>query len=318
VAERDLALADIDLGDVTEAELGGAGAKVFEGDEPGIVGPVDTPLGAALFRVNAILAAQETSFEDARAILSEELALDRARRAIGDMLEGADDLLAGGATLEELADETELRLAQIDWTAGSSDGIAAYEAFRQAAASAARGDFPEIEQLEDGGIFALRVNEITAPHLPDFSDARGQAESGWRAAETARRLAGQAQALADQLAAGVDPEDLGLTMQVETGITRDAFIPETPPTFTKSVFDMAEGDIQVIAGETAAYLVRLNRVAPPDTQDEENAARRDRIAEGVAQSLGNDILRAYSAAIENQAGISLNQAAINAVHAQFP
>ena len=57
VEDRGLALADIDLGDVRKVELEGAGDAVFAAEAGQIVGPLDTPIGPALFRVNAILAA---------------------------------------------------------------------------------------------------------------------------------------------------------------------------------------------------------------------------------------------------------------------
>ena len=316
VAERDLELADIDLGDMTQAALGDAGEAVFALAEPGVTDPVDTSLGAALFRVNAILAAQETPFEDARAELLDEYALDRARRVVGDELENVDDLLAGGATLEELANETDLQLGQIDWSVNSTDGIAGFEAFRAAAAAAAKGDFPEALELEDGGLFALRVNEIIEPRLQDFADAQGQAESGWRAQETATALAAQAAALADQLGAG--DEGFPLELQSETDITREGFIANTPPDFLDSVFEMNLSDVKVIEADTAAYLVRLDAINPPDETDTDLAARRDQLAEATAQAIGTDLLQAYANAIQAQAGISINQAAINAVHVQFP
>ena len=55
VENRGLTLQDVDLGDVTEAELGAAGPLVFSLQEPGVIGPAETDLGPALFRVNAIL-----------------------------------------------------------------------------------------------------------------------------------------------------------------------------------------------------------------------------------------------------------------------
>ena len=66
VAERGLALSDVDMGDVSPADLGAAGEAVFALTEPGVVGPLVSDLGPALFRMNAVLAAQEIPFEDAR------------------------------------------------------------------------------------------------------------------------------------------------------------------------------------------------------------------------------------------------------------
>ena len=102
VADRGLALADIDLGDVSQADLGEAGAAVFALTEPGVVGPLPSDLGPALYRMNAILAAQNTSFDDAKAALAIEAQTEAARKAIADKLEAIDDLLAGGAALADL------------------------------------------------------------------------------------------------------------------------------------------------------------------------------------------------------------------------
>jgi peptidyl-prolyl cis-trans isomerase D len=105
--------------------------------------------------VNAVLEATETSFEEARADLREELADEAARREIAVMREEIDDLLASGATLEELAETTPMSLGQIDFTATSEDEIAAYDAFRDAARAVEERDFPEVMDLSDGGLFAL-------------------------------------------------------------------------------------------------------------------------------------------------------------------
>ncbi len=147
---------------------------------------------------------------------------------------------------------------------------------------------------------------------------RGQVEGGWRAQTTARALAEQARALADEVRAGAAPEELGLTLKSETEITRESFVPDTPEDFIEQVFTMTAGEVRVIEGPTAAYLVRLNAINPPDPDDADIAARKAAFEDSTAQGIGADILQAYTQAIEAQAGISLNQAAINAVHANFP
>ena len=55
----------MDLGDVRKIDLGRAGDAVFAAAAGDIVGPLDSAVGPALFRVNAVLAAQETTFEEA-------------------------------------------------------------------------------------------------------------------------------------------------------------------------------------------------------------------------------------------------------------
>ncbi|MFW5881237.1 MAG: SurA N-terminal domain-containing protein, partial [Roseicyclus sp.] len=117
VADRDLTLDDVDIGEVAREDLPDPAAEaIFADTEAEIIGPLPSPLGPALYRVNAVLEATETPFEEARDQLREELADEAARRAIADMREEIDDLLASGATLEELAETTEMELGQIDFT----------------------------------------------------------------------------------------------------------------------------------------------------------------------------------------------------------
>ncbi|MDA8586603.1 SurA N-terminal domain-containing protein, partial [Rhodobacteraceae bacterium] len=55
VTERGLDLSAIDLGDVDEPALGAAGADIYALSEPGVVGPLPSDLGPALYRMNGIL-----------------------------------------------------------------------------------------------------------------------------------------------------------------------------------------------------------------------------------------------------------------------
>ena len=222
VAERELTLEDIDLGDVAETALGAAGPAVFALDDTGIVGPLQSPLGPALFRVNAILNAQETPFEDAAEELREELAADRARRLIADERETLTDLLAGGLTLEEIADETIMELGRIDWSAGQTEGLAAYPEFREAAAVLAEDDFAELVELSDGGVFALRLDAVRPPAAAPFEEVREAVAEDWAMTEALRLLTARAEALIEAGALPQAPEaradlDLGAPADPGTG-----------------------------------------------------------------------------------------------------
>ncbi len=450
VEARGLELADIDLGDVTRAELGAAADTVFALEEPGVVGPVETDLGPALLRMNGILAAQSTSFEEARPQLLDAYAAEAARGAIGEMIDTVEDLLAGGATLEEIAGETELDLARIAYVEGSEEAIAAYPEFRDAALAAQSGDFPELIQASDGAIFALRLDEVTPPRVQPFEEARARVEEEWVRTRVLAALTELAEALAADLEAGLDttppaePEEAAaetpgddapaeeavvdeapadeapaeeataeealaeeataeealaeealaeealaeeapaeealaeeapaeeapaeeapaeealakeataeetpaeeatveeapaeeataeeatveeapaeetpapaITWNDRDGLTRDARVPDTPQDFVLQVFEMAPEEARVIPGITSVYVVRLDAVTAPDLADEAIAGLARQLRAQVAQAVGADLLEAYATALEAEAGITLNQSALNAVHAQF-
>ncbi|MEZ5751905.1 MAG: SurA N-terminal domain-containing protein [Paracoccaceae bacterium] len=321
VSERGLSLEDADMGDVSESQLGAAGATIFGLTDSGVVvGPLDSPFGPALYRMNAILNAQETPFEDARAELRDELAADRARRTIADLQDGFDDLLAGGATLEQLADETQMQLGQIDWTADAGDGIAGYAEFRAAAASTGMDDFPELASLSDGGLFALRVDAITPPTPRPLDDVREAATLGARAAIVDAALAVLATDLSATLVEqGTEAfgEAQGRSAESFEGISRLDSVTEVPGAMLETIFASDTGAPVVHVVDQTARIALVRSVEPADRGDEQTARLIDAIERQVGSTLGQDVFAYFAQALQTEAGISLNQAAIDAVHANF-
>lgn len=318
VAERGLSLDDVDMGDVTEAELGQGGAEVFAPGSPGIAGPVASALGPALFRVNAILPPVEIPFADAAPFLLEEVAEDAARRLLSVRRDEVDDLLAGGATLEELAETEGMAIGTMDWRPGDSDDMAAYESFRTAAAAVTERDFPVIADLEDGGIFALRLDATVPPTLQPLDQIEPQVRDAWRAARLAEALEEEAERLKGRLDEGVTLTGLGLQLLQEGAISRGQFLAEAPEGTVDAAFDMELGEVRVVvdaAGQVA--LVRLEAIIPPDRSDEGTASLERLIVQELSQSLAEDVMTAFVRALEAQAGIRLDQQAIAAVNAQF-
>ncbi len=322
VAERGFTIEDVDLGDITRAQLDAeVGAAVFGLEAPGVVGPFVTGFGPALFRMNAVLAEQVTSFEEALPFLRDELAQDRAMRVIADQFDLFEDLLAGGATLEQLADETEMRLGQIDLRPATRDGIAGYEAFRAAAARAREGGFPALEALEDGGIFALRLDEIVPPQLQPFDAVTDQLIEDWVRTETEARLMAEGERLAVLLAAGADPDDFGLPVEVIADARRESAYPGVPRAVVAAAFDLAPGETRVLAdrsGDAAVVnLIRLDEVIRPDPDSDEARRNRAAIADQLRSGMQQDLFTAFTVYLEQAYPIEINEQAIQAVHSQF-
>lgn len=316
VDQRGLDLTDVDLGDVTEESLGAAGAGVFGAELGDVVGPLPSDLGPALFRVNAVLAAQEVTFEEARGDLREELAQDRARRAIEAQAQPIEDMLAGGATLEELAEETAMTLDRTDWSDDSFEGIAAYAAFRQAAATAGTDDFPETAFLEDGSLFAIRVDDVLPPRPEPFEDARPRVAEDLERARVQDALAAQATGIVAGLATTGDFAAAGLSARTESGLTRSAFVEGTPPGFMAQVFEMEPGDLRVIPAGGIVTIVRLDSIAPSDrTGDMGRLA--DALQTELDQTLAEALFQEYLRDVRLRAQPMVDERALNAVLSSF-
>ncbi|KAA8610954.1 peptidyl-prolyl cis-trans isomerase [Salipiger aestuarii] len=313
VQERGLDIEDTDLGDQDRTEMGEAADAVFSAEVGDVVGPAPSSFGPALYRVNGVLPAQETSFADARDQLRDSVVMNEARKAIANQTQSLDDELAGGATLEDIAADTDMQLGQIDWTQTSKSGIAQYANFNDAAARAVPGDYPAIERLGDGGLFALRVEDIRAPAPAPFDDVRDEVEQLWESDRATEALVAQAQEKASSIASGTSFEDVGLTAQTDSGLRRDSQIDGLPATIVAALFDMQPGDTRVLPGSNEAVVIRLDGITPVDMQDPQvqmlQGLLRQRAANGVAQ----DLFTAFNADIQRRAGITVDQAAVNAV-----
>ena len=315
VVERGLTLADVDRGDVSEAELGDAGAAVFAMAEPGVVGPLPSDLGPALYRMNGVLAAENVSFEEARETLAPEAAADRARRMINQMIGEVEDLIAGGADPALIAERTGLEAGEIEWNRDVFEDVAAYSAFRAAAATANPGDFGEVIELDDGGILTLTVEEVRAPELIPLAEIEDDVRAAWERAETQAALQAKAERLAGELREGAEMAGLGLQLESNRELTRDGFVEGTPPDFIRALFELEDGGITVIAADGDAWLIRLDAITPADAEAPDAQALKDLFAAETAQSFSNAITNAYTQALVDEVDADINATAVQAVNA---
>lgn len=316
VQERGLTLGDVDLGDVGRLELDAAGEAVFNAEVGDVVGPLATGLGPALFRVNGVLPAQNRAFEDVQDLLRQSLAQDNARRLVAAQAQSYDDMMAGGATLEDLAAETDMELGSIDWWPAIGDGIAAYDDFRVVAQALTVDDFPQIESLSDGSIFAARLDEVLPPRPNPFDEAKDNVKANWEAERTERVLAEIAEAQVAALSGGQDFADLGLEGRVEENLDRGAFLTGTPTDFMETVFSLEPGDVTTIAGFGALSIVRLDQVNPASDNPESDDMRA-RLSTETSNALARDLFSAFSADAMLRAGREIDARALQAVHANF-
>jgi peptidyl-prolyl cis-trans isomerase D len=318
VAERGLTLEDVDLGDVTREELEDAADAVFALTEPGTVGPLPSALGPALYRMNAILAAQETTLDAARPELLQILQTEAAARAIADKVEAIDDALAGGATLQDLSTEFGMTLASTDYAAGAEDNdtITGYTAFRSAADALAEGDFPEAILLEDGGLVAMQLVEILPPSPVPLDKITDKVTEATRAEALARALAAKAAAAKTAVEAGATLESQGIVTAVAP-TDRQATLDVGPAVVLETAFQMQPGEIQVIEAGNFVALLRLDSITAAEVTSEEGQEMQDSIRQNLDRSIAEDMAALFTATVGQQAGIALDQAVIDAVNTQL-
>lgn len=323
IESRSLTLEDVDLGEVLFEDLEKSTAEaLFATEETGVYGPLDSDLGPALFRVNAAITAQTTPLEAVTEELREALAYEDASYIILEELEKVADLVASGATLEEVADETKLELAQIDMFDGQTTGIAAYPAFRQEASTTDVGEERDVVETDDGGIFVLRVEGITEAFVKPFDEVKETAADLWRAEKLQAAIIARAETISNDINddTGVSLEDYegNLSIEVVTDAARTTNIPTLPAGTLGAVFGLEPGQSAVVEDVNGAMVVELNSVKPFDPEDPEVKEVLAEVGVERSEQLADDVLAYFSSSLVASGQPTVNQGLIENINRQIP
>jgi len=321
--ERGLSPDEIDQGALDRGDLAPEAAEaVFAAAGPGLVGPVPTPLGPSLYRINAVLAATTTPFEVAAGELRAERALEAAQALIADAAAPVEDLLAGGARLEEIAAETDFALGEIRLDATSTGGLADDPAFREAAEAAPVDQETDLVELASGGLVALRVNAVEPAAPIPFAEVRERVTTDWTAEENARLLEAFAETRAAELAGGLAMADLaarlGRPVRTAGPLVRSDVLAEAPTGLIAAIFAAEPDGVVVQSTDGRVALAQVTEVRPFDPASPETAPLVTGIADELRAQAAEDLLALYIQAVQTRAGVTVNQALIDQVLAQYP
>ena len=318
VKARGLTLGDIDMGDVSLVDLGEAGKDIFALTEPGVVGPLPSNLGPALYRMNTILPAQITPFDQAQDTIKGDLQLAMATKTIVDKFEPINDLLAGGATIVEVAKDQAMTEGATDYAkdADDNDAVTQDAEFAKGVEAMEPGDFAQAVSLSDGSVMVLQVTETVPPTPVPFEKAREKITAAYQAEALAKALTALADSHLAAAKSGTRLETLGITDNVASA-TRSTKLPAIPADVLAAAFTLKPEDVVKIDANGIVALVRLDAIKPADMASEGSKADIEALSQQTAQSIAQDAYELFSTAMTTQGGLTIDQAAITAVQARM-
>ena len=319
--DRGLDASDIDLGEVTEDSLNAAQrTMLFGSDTLGVVGPVATDFGPAIYRVNAVLDASTTTLEEASAELRDEIARDKAIDAISAASEDVVDLVASGAPLEEVASATIMEIGTVTMPDETPGAITDDANFREEALTAEVGEERDVIDLTNG-IAIVRVDEIREPTLRPFEEAKADVTADWIETQTLVALSQLGESIVARLDGGEAIEtvatELGLIVSQEEPLQRSDIIEDTPPTFVSGMFETELGkSVSIVDGQTM-LIGHLNEIVAADPASEEVTAPLSAIQAEMTAATAQDILSLFIGALQDEAGVRVNHAYIANIQTQM-
>jgi peptidyl-prolyl cis-trans isomerase D len=164
----------------------------------------------------------------------------------------------------------------------------------------------------------LRLDGIDPAVLPPLEEIRAEVEAAWQADNLRTRLLERAEQLSAALSDGESFEDLGLSPEVITGISREGTIPDAPRNLVTAIFEGDQGDVFAQAGDDVrAYLVQLDAINEADFEDLEVSALLNQLRAQAREAIIVDLFQSYGNAAQTEAGFTVNGQAVQAIEAQL-
>jgi peptidyl-prolyl cis-trans isomerase D len=264
--------------------------------------PIKTELGWHILRVIKIEPPQTPSFDQAKEELTKQLISDKAADTLDHSANEADDALAGGASLADVAKKYGLKLTTVENTDVSGrdlDGklivlpVDMKEVLKTAFDTNAN-ETSRITPTEDGAIFAVHVDKIIAPQVKPLGEVKDHVIVAWQTEQKTDAVKKTASDVAAAVASGTPLAQAALAkgLSVTTSpplARRPEGATPVPAAVIVKLFAAKVGDTVTADDAGGAYIAQLKEIKIPDaipddqvkalTTELGNSARYDLVGE---------------------------------------
>ena len=310
ILDRNLTNKDVLYGTFTKEQLLDGNELVFAAKANEYVGPIETDLGPVIFRVREIISATSTSYEEVKSTLEKDYKLSESIKLIDAKIEEAQNLLAAGGTLDDLKTEMGFEIEKILFNAEENIPILENKNFYETAQKAKVNDFPEIKELSNGGLFALRVDEDVDARLRKVDEIRTELTNAWQEQQVQIELDDFAKDLLSKNQ--YKGEILNFNKQ-----TREKILPDLPAEIITEVFNLSIGEGTIVSGDQKSYIVRLKDISNADLSSDNAKLLVSQIKNQINNSLSADLFESFATMARVNSKLNLNEQAVNAVHSSF-
>ena len=315
--ERGLTKNDVDLGLVSEEALSdNIGSSVFALPLFEISEVIESDLGPALYRTVEIISSTTRSFEDVREELEESVLIDKSKRLIINKKDLYEDLLVGGASLEDLVKETEFELKSVSFHS-SFDHQLRDSVLISEAEKLKSDDYPTLFDLNDGSIAAMRLDEILPSYLPKLDNIRDKVLKEWELFTLKAHL----KELADDIIKKTVPNSDWNYLDTKTPkivvLNRLGTNPDSSFQLTNAAFNTNENTLGYIDNGDTGVIFEVTKVNLPNLDSNEAKIFVEQLNKQTRIEFENDIFIYFVEALQNKLGFKLDRAALNSIHQQF-
>ncbi len=320
--------AELDAASEREIPVPELAKAVFAAVPQTVSDPVHSPLGWHVFKVTATTPGSERTFDQVKDELRDQLAAAKASDLIYDRANKLDNILATGASLDQIPDDLGLAAVagSLDAEGKTPDGIAApipgppelRSAIIAAAFKLQPGDPPHLVEVptpQEGGssYYAMQVESIVPPAVRPYNEVKDQVLADWTK-DAVNRVQNAASA---NLLAAIDKGQsiadaalvAGLTLRKTPLADRATPTEGMPPPLQQALFNMNKtGDAIQLETPDGFLTAVLTEIKEPDPKD--NPTGFTEVRNRLNQETADDVEQIFANALRARASPQINQAAV--------
>ncbi|KQN40374.1 hypothetical protein ASG37_00750 [Sphingomonas sp. Leaf407] len=322
----------------TKAQLAGRSAPAvadaaFAAQQGAVVGPIRSPFGFVVLKVDGITQVPGKTIEQARPELVAELAKTKGATALGAVQEKIDAGITDGATFDEIVKDAGLTpQATAPVTAQGVDPLKpaqpdpALAPILQAGFAAEAGDAPQLVQTGSDGTFALvATGDITRAAPRPLTEIREQVAGQYRQDQAMKAARAVAQAILTKVNGGTPLSaavaQAGVRLPAPRPVTASrqqlAQLGGQVPPALSLLFAMAPKKARITAAPdgTGWLVVYLDGIQRGDASADKAAIAG--VGRELGQIGGNEYAEQFVEAVKREVGVKRNDAAIARVRGEL-
>jgi peptidyl-prolyl cis-trans isomerase D len=313
----DVRIGDFTKGTVPDQALADAAFKVSANN--GTTPVTQGTFGPVIMRVSNIRPETTRTFDEVKDDLRQQMAVASASREIASAHDRFEDLRNGGATLDDAAKQTNLKLVTVTADASGQDekeqpvaNLPAQSNLLMEVFRSEPGQDTIPVNLGNTGYIWFEVRNVTPERDRKLDEVHDKVVADWTAEQQREALTAKADELKARLAKGdtlaTIAGELGIAVETKTGLRRNA----EDAIFGQEAIGIAfSGPVDTTGTALAAdresrMLMKVTAVeqAPAD------ALADDKQLQSLADAAGDDMLDQMVNSLKDRYGVSINQTAL--------
>jgi peptidyl-prolyl cis-trans isomerase D len=323
--------ADVTLGEFTKDTIPdqSIAEAAFAIQKDGGVSPVvDGAFGPVILRVTGIKNESMKTLDEAKEEIRTNLATANAAEELNNVHDRYEDLRGGGSSLSDAATQLKLKPVTVnsidangeDERGNAVEGLPTPALVTEVFKAEQGGDAPAVNIGRDGYVW-FDLQQITPPRDRTLAEVKEQVVADWTAEQQRTALAAKAEELKARADKGETlaaiAGEMGLAVETKMGLRRTSEDAVLGQQAVAAVFAGAQGLVGTAPDTDGSSRVlfkvtEVNTTTPSDALD-----NNDQQVTAMATAAGDDMLDQMVNRLQNDYGVTINQAAADQAMTAF-